>query len=425
MKLQYCIAVLLLMLWTNRPNAQIITFKPLQVNDTVPDVALNMINSYKAAARLNDFKDKLLILDFWSTTCTSCIYHIHELDSLQRLFGKTIYIVPVSSARTGDNAQMIKRFITGYKQRMKGGFILPSVVNDSILDKLFPHIAVPHFVWINKGVYAGATSAEDLTAANIKNVINGAPVHLKQKINEEFYDVTRPLVSYINGSKENLHSTTILADFISDLSTSSGLFHDKTGTKLYAINYSAIGLYKRAYPAASWLPNNRIINELPANNPVIHTEGNDKTGDNANLYCYELVAEGISDPMMFRRMQQDLCNYFKIQGSMEKRKMSCLVFEAADTSLLHTSGGIEGNSLYEAVEGKRVIINERLGELIERLNDLLPIPVIDETRITKKIDLELPNDLTDIAALRKSLRAQGIALTETERELDMFVLRQE
>ncbi|MGH2645715.1 MAG: hypothetical protein ACRDE2_17320, partial [Chitinophagaceae bacterium] len=49
--------------------------EPLSIGDTVPDVVFNqMMNYHSKTAQLSDFENKkLIILDFWSTSCTACI----------------------------------------------------------------------------------------------------------------------------------------------------------------------------------------------------------------------------------------------------------------------------------------------------------------------------------------------------------------
>jgi len=399
--------------------AQTSHLKPLLLNQKLPGLIVTMVNGNKPTAKLSDCKNKLLILDFWSTICSSCTHHFAELDSLQRLFGDSIMILPVSCTATGDNAGTVTRFIQGYRQRINNGFILSSVVNDVVLNRLFPHNTLPHFVWINKGVYIGATAAEEVTVVNIRNVIYKQTVPLQQKTNKAFFDITKPLLAYSN--TQGIVSRSVLTHYISGLESSLGFTHNPvTGPKLYAINFTGLGLYKFAWAGAAYLPRNRIINQVDNNNALFKpfSAGNDEN----DLYCYELTATGMNDEMMRRRMQQDVSDYFHVQARLENRNIQCLVLQIADTALLVYGKGIPGNSLYDDIKTERMIINQPVSELMERLNELSLIPVIDETGITKNINLKLPNDLSDSAALTAILKAQGIAVTTGYRNLEMFVV---
>lgn len=47
----------------------------LTVGDVMPDITFNNLVNYKSSsAKLSDFKGKLVILDFWATTCLSLIH---------------------------------------------------------------------------------------------------------------------------------------------------------------------------------------------------------------------------------------------------------------------------------------------------------------------------------------------------------------
>ena len=422
MKIKYCIAATLLLVLQHSPYAQTLPAKALQLHQKPPSVSLTMINYKTRSAKLADFKNKLLILDFWSTICSSCIHHFAELDALQHRFGDSICILPVSCAATGDNTETVTRFIKGYRQRINDGFMLPSVVNDKVLDKLFPHKTLPHFVWINRGVYINATTEEQLTEDNIRNVLNTPAVKLPQKINKPFFDITKPLQAYTNS--KDLISASVITPYISGLESSLGFTHNQvTGPKLYAINFSAFGLYKFAYAGAAFLPPNRVINELDSSHNLFGSiTGNNNNGNTTALYCYQLTATGMDDDAMLIRMRQDLCNYFQVQAKLENRTTKCLVLQTSDTALLPVIQGISGNSLYDDIKTERMMINQPLSELIERLNQLLPLPLIDETGIVKNISLKMPNDLTDIPALTNMLKTQGIMVTTEYRNIKMFVL---
>src|SRR5690606_14700910 len=68
--------------------------KPLQIGDTIPDylwhLPLQVVNyspaGGKDAITLNDYRDKLIILDFWATWCKPCISSLYKLDTLQKQF---------------------------------------------------------------------------------------------------------------------------------------------------------------------------------------------------------------------------------------------------------------------------------------------------------------------------------------------------
>ncbi len=59
----------------------------LNIGDKVPDFVIPKIyNSSKKTARLSDFKDQLLIVDFWLRTCAGCVEALPGLERLQKKF---------------------------------------------------------------------------------------------------------------------------------------------------------------------------------------------------------------------------------------------------------------------------------------------------------------------------------------------------
>ena len=70
--------------------------RDLKIGDQVPDLYIaKIIKNQKNSAKISDFKDQLLILDFWDTYCSSCIEALPKMDSLQKEFGHQIKILPV------------------------------------------------------------------------------------------------------------------------------------------------------------------------------------------------------------------------------------------------------------------------------------------------------------------------------------------
>src|SRR6185312_10987349 len=78
----------------NTLHAQQPALKPLSIGDTVPDITLTNVYNYPSSTiKLSDLKGKLVILDFWSTWCGSCIEAMPESEKLQNGFGNKIQII--------------------------------------------------------------------------------------------------------------------------------------------------------------------------------------------------------------------------------------------------------------------------------------------------------------------------------------------
>src|SRR5690554_626585 len=123
---------------------------PLKIGNKIPDELWEMYFPVVSAAAeqvqylsLGDFKDKLIILDFWATWCAPCISSLHKLDTLQQEFKEDLLVVP-----------------TSYEPRIKvetflknQGIGLPSLFDEKELRSYLPYKMIPHQVWIKNGVF--------------------------------------------------------------------------------------------------------------------------------------------------------------------------------------------------------------------------------------------------------------------------------
>jgi thiol-disulfide isomerase/thioredoxin len=160
-------------------RAQQPALKPLSIGDTIPDITITNVYNYPASTiHLSDLKGKLVILDFWAVWCTGCIQGIPKLDSIQKEFQNKLQVILVNDEgerSTIENENKTKAFFSNWKIKSNGSFALPSSLKriDS-LEKLFPHIFIPHYVWIdgNRKVIA-ITSSEEVNRQNIRAILNG------------------------------------------------------------------------------------------------------------------------------------------------------------------------------------------------------------------------------------------------------------
>src|SRR6185312_7673317 len=145
------------------------TYTDLKIGDIVPDFEIpKIIFSPKRSAKISDFKDQLLIVDFWSINCSGCVEGLPRMYALQKQFGNRIKILPV----TWEEEPTVLAFWKTNKYT-KSLITLPSVIEDKNFSSYFQHESIPHEVWINKGKVIGITGPEYVDAYNIKEVLAG------------------------------------------------------------------------------------------------------------------------------------------------------------------------------------------------------------------------------------------------------------
>lgn len=149
----------------------------LKPGDKVPasfwQIKLNTLNSKGVLEEVSmgNYKNKAILIDFWACWCGSCIVKLPLMDSLQAKFAGQLKILPVNGKVTKDTHFRIQELLSG-KTYPKYKLSIPTVVDDVIITKLFPHNSVPHYVWINQsGVVKAITLSFLVNEENLKQML--------------------------------------------------------------------------------------------------------------------------------------------------------------------------------------------------------------------------------------------------------------
>jgi len=409
----------------NTLQAQQPALKPLSIGDTVPDITINNILNYKTTSgKLSDFKGKLIILDFWSSWCSSCIALFPHLDSLQHAWADDLQIILVNtkSIEYKDDAPKIKKILSRVNERTGNPVNLPVVYNSPELDSYFPCIILPHEVWITPdGKVAAITSADELTSGNISRLLNGNKVHMRLKKDAFNVDVSKPLFVNGNGEEPQIKYRSLITAYLDGVAGGSGIRRENgTLTGLYSINQSLFSLTKLAYSREIPFADNRIV--LDVKDVTKFKIPDTDTAGYHHRYCYELIVPGASDSTLFSDMQIDLHRYFNISVKREKRMMNCLV--VSDGLKKEYVAGKESFEIDNSASNK-YIYNYPVAGVVKLLNFYSSIPLIDETTTNSKICIDLPNNINDTNQLKAAFNKAGLQLKEEERELEVIVIRDE
>ncbi len=153
----------------NPTNAQ--TFEedvtPIAVGERIPAAFwekkhLFFINGDTIRKNLSEYKGKLLILDFWSTSCGTCISTFPIINKFIKNYKEKMNVVLVNEIASRDNFEKISNFYKRNKEEHFKGSDFITIILDDKLGRNFVHRGYPHYVWINSNGYLNIQTFRNL-----------------------------------------------------------------------------------------------------------------------------------------------------------------------------------------------------------------------------------------------------------------------
>jgi len=412
------------------------TIKPLNIGDTIPEALWNLSlqlvkagQEGRATVKLQDYKGKLIILDFWATWCAPCVAAFPKMDSIQMEYPSTLKILLINC---GEHANEVKKRL-GERAPRRADMIF----NDTILRKAFPFSGIPHHVWIGpSGTVVAITGGNNMNSKNIAELLASGYINLPEKKDLVDFDLNAPLwlegngrhlkqlmgYSFVMHSIKGIHNS-----FYIRYDSLGRVIHIRTGNRtipeLYGILVGNLTWYNNPFVT----PKRRILevkNKYPLELPK--NRGDWDLWREQHTYFYETeLPEGLSGNKeeIKRWIRQDLERYFPYKAKVEKREQPCILLgQISSDRSIRTKGGkpvtiIGGNSIK--------LINQPIQVLIaalERKLGYLNLPFIDDSGINYHIDLEmdLPSTLEEI---NHKLEIYGLRLISKSKRISMLVLK--
>lgn len=131
---------------------------------------------------VGDYRGKGLIIDFWGTSCATCIAKFPLLDSLSKKHDGHLTIILANYMKgNGDTKERVEKFMKSFKVKHPS-FELPIILVDDNFGELFKFTSIPHYIWIDpNGRIKAITSSDEVTDDNIAKLIAGQTLNLKIK----------------------------------------------------------------------------------------------------------------------------------------------------------------------------------------------------------------------------------------------------
>ena len=181
--------------------------KPLNIGDQLPGnfVFTEMLGYSSSSLSPVDLPSRLVILDIWSPFCSVCIAQLPKLSALQQQFGTDVAIIPVGIQIPASNARSFytSRIAKNPAVRLPTA-IVETFGRDSVFKRLFPYRGLPHVIWLNSELeIISITGYEEVTAGNIRQILDGKQPALKQKVFTRKIDAKSPfLIPLQDGSRQ-------------------------------------------------------------------------------------------------------------------------------------------------------------------------------------------------------------------------------
>lgn len=421
---------------------------PLEIGNKVPEEIWQMpfqLVKYKEepkTIRLEEYRGKTIIIDFWATWCAGCIISMPYMQNLVEAFPSDVVLVNV----TNEDAKLISNFleVTASPQIRQLEDEFSTIVSGQILKDLIPHRSIPYIAVINpEGVLEQTTLPHLLTNEVLGKIVD----------NEEYY-----MPKY-----RNSFDTTILSHTFTDIKQHKPTYYTTlTGTmdgfsalgktwldtadkeaRGYYINRPILRLFQIALPLKFniMMPSRRLMVMDDPGKVDFYHERNRNYNDKEFNYSYEyILPSNWNKEQILQRMYDDLSGFTGFHAVIIERDVPCLVIRASKKSPQETKNmgkrpravidgvrqGLAAEYLGLSETGARNYVQAtKISSIAWILNNLKEgsVPfVIDETGIEYPIDLDLPDGLTDVNALKTTFARQGLELVPEIRNMEMFVM---
>lgn len=437
MKFKITIVLLILLFIRSTAFSQVDTsqVQKVKIGDKVPDYKItDLINYPTKNTKLTDFTGKILLIDFWSTSCVSCIESWPKLLELQRKYNSDIQIVLVNTTEPETNG---KKMIDKWQKNKGLTMSLPLIFGNKKLRQYFPHTAIPHLIWIDKtGSVKYITSGSVLNAHNIEKFINNEQMNFSEKT-DIYKEIIWNKPLFINGNGGNgaavVYSSIISKRF--EGSTATERFGiDKRDSSSYGVVSNAPvsymlrslfggGLNKNG--SRLWIPHARLMFKTKDSTRLVPKINGETRSE--NFITLQLTTKGEYSVQEIKKMMiADLCRYLKLNWQWKKITTKCLVISKSKSPIWEYK---RGNKVIKAQPGNIDINNITVTELVEKLMGVIdtfftfPYPVVDETDFTGQLGaINFECDVSDWRKLGKELNKYGLEFTLQEREVDVLVI---
>ena len=389
--------------------------KRLSIEQTVPDLPeMPILNFSSNTVDLDDYNDKLVILDFWDTSCSTCIALMPHLKELQKTVGDKVQILTV----TWESREAIESFFKKSKYLKEKNTFLPTIVGDTLLRKYFPHLGVPHSVYLYKGKVKAITHSDYIKVEYIEKLLADSKLDIPVK------DDFNTKVIMQDADKQKVIGKVVVTGYQEGLVFKGGLPIEKdslSGQFITYINNSGIlSAYTRLFaqikmPDFIWHAD-RIIWKVKdkIRYEAAFDERDMEIWERKYAICYQRISQDtLPKAEMAKLVMKDLNFFLGLNVRQTKAEKDVIVIRKTDRSRIGATEVPDQDALL--IEGANNLAFFSLD-----MTAKFP-PAIDESGYTGLIKL---GQFSTIEELSAQLLFYGLEAVKTKREIDVLVVEE-
>ncbi|SKB96128.1 Thiol-disulfide isomerase or thioredoxin [Sphingobacterium nematocida] len=387
--------------------------KALNIGDTfIPPASVELMRGNESRINWKSLEDKVVLLDFFATSCGTCIQIMPHLQELEKELGDVfkVLIVTYQDKRTMVDFFKKNKYLKEHKVN------LPVIYNDDYLKGLFPHHTIPHSVLLYKGKVQAITRDGFVNKENILKLHSDGQITLPLK---DDYGKGDMLAKLDRGNRE-LKAGVIFSGYQEGVDYQPWKFEKDSLTGLHKSSLYNAGMYSAllSLSAKAGLLNPRFVPRLDRVDWKVKdsTRYDNFSAPNdvwlvEHAVSYERYDQKIrADSIQALIIMDDFERLYGVKVGVGSKRMPCLVLKSCPP-IDDTTKDTKSKMTYM---GTTV-----LASFLDYINKFPP--VIDEVNKDVKMRLGAYETLDD---LNKQLATYGIRGAIEERQIEVLVIEE-
>ncbi|NQD72100.1 TlpA family protein disulfide reductase [Sphingobacterium shayense] len=396
---------------------------PLQVGDKLPDyiwqqeIDLHYFDGSSKTISFSDLKGKVILFDFWSTGCPSCIAGFPKMEEYQKKYSDDLVVVLVNSKRNKETPERIANRFKVYKEVYGYTPVLPSILDDTLFTSLFPHNSIPNNTFINKdGVYLGSSMGGKFSQEQLQSIITTGTT-----------DIIHNGIFRNQGNRKNVPPLVDTAniDFFHGfieyqphyLSAELELSHKNGHSFFQKVNFDFLSFCNDAFKKEikGFSISDFVFEDQIANDILQRIFLKDR---NHEAFCYQLFSkDSIGEEELLRIHREDFLQYFKIGVKRQTSEIDTYVLELTDAfSKIETKGGMRRSTIDSEetpTQFSNFSIRLLLGKLIYWLDRPITVTGLSQEELLTNVDVEIPAFFSNFSEKEQLLYLESLGLKFT------------